>query len=305
MSKPNLNELLTSWVASIEARPRLKNIVFPIIALLPPTLLGSARYYKEVGDLIDYYPVVKFLMVIWPIFPIFAVYFFKKYQRKNPLTVVQLVRLTEILARIVGKKTARLGEAIEELRKISSAKSGKQIKKKKEIIAHLFDAKPQMSEIVLGVCQLFESFSSASGATIKVGLASIGPNGVEEFPFRYPHQWAVRSSYEKLRDPKSGISRSINGGKIVVVSNTQEECSKGDNARFIVTRDDLKDENCSLICFPVRDYRKQAIPFVLCISANKPGVFLEDSTDVYRDLLEPFGERLALEMLNFQVKQFN
>jgi hypothetical protein len=163
-------------------------------------------------------------------------------------------------------------------------------------------SKIQIDEIVTQAFFLFERMAETEGAKITVTLALMGTEHIDKVLTGYPPDRPMRSPIEKLRVATSGFSRAKACRSIIVVPDTTSEAAKGEAANFAVTREELRNEPCSLICYPVSDHG-QEIPMVISISANRKDHFSEEAAAVYEDLLKPFGHRLALEFFLLQLKQ--
>jgi len=206
------------------------------------------------------------------------------------LTADQLVTLTEMLDRIVSKKDKRFSAYLTSLRRTPS----RQLKKKRErLFEDITQPRVQMAEIVAIVWQLFHTLHPKN--SVRVALAEMDDTHVREVIATEPSEDHIRSPIEKLRTDGSGYSTSKRLKRILVIPNTKKESERGDNARFVVTRKDLEDEENSMICFPIEERLDRTIPYVLSISVDRPDAFREEESDAYTDMLIPFARRIAME----------
>lgn len=245
----------------------------------------------------DAHPYTKFFCTFWALIVIPWIFAFEHFKPKTPLSVRESSYLLEILSRVVGKKLERFGSHLGKIRARTRRGSAK------ETFKEITQPDVQIGEIVQGIWQFFEATKSDENCELRVALARMGASHIEAFECYYPPNKSARSTVSALQCDQSGFSRTKRQRKLVVVENIREEASKKGNARFVITREDLGDEEGSMVCFPVEEPSAKEIPYVISVCSSKPGYFKESSSALLEEILEPFGQRIALEFCLKEIKQ--
>ena len=221
-------------------------------------------------------------------------------QRVNSSGINQntLLSLIAVLDRVVGCKARRFGEyvAARSLKKETTDESPFKIITQPEL---------QIAEITRGVWELFNTLRAEANprTLIKVVLVVIQGNKVVDTSVYFPEDEPVRVDIKVLNQPNSAIMTTLRTKKMVLIESTKKELQKKRNRRYVASKEDNEDTDCSLICFPIRHEATKSIPFILSIHSDDAGVFKKENSELYEHLLGRFEIRIGLEYSLMKIKE--
>ena len=131
----------------------------------------------------------------------------------------------------------------------------------------------------------------AGDVSFDVRLAEIGPEG--ELLDWYTHGGEPpKHDVSELNCADSALRHCVNTKSVVVIPDIQREAVKMVEQHYHMFE---KDEQGSVLCYPIYHRPSKSYPYVLCVKAHKANYFKEGREDYYKWLFDQFGLRLGLE----------
>lgn len=201
---------------------------------------------------------------------------------------VSLHTLLKILDRIVGAKSARFGKNYKKL--LASRDTCA-----KTVFNEITKPDEQIALLTEGIYSFFESLDKENVA-IKVVVAPLKNNVIEDdWLYCAPTSNPPRTPLSELKHPESALSACLKNKSIVIIEDVQKEALKTKNRNFIITRDDAKTEEGSLVCYPVIHSTTNEVAYILSIYANKKCYFTKQRKPIFENFLQRFALRISLE----------
>jgi len=288
--------MLKKFYDWIDSGFRIKSIIVPAVALVVPSVFGTAELYEPLDEFIKKNPLVWCLGVIaWPIFCVYLSYDYHRTRSKG-VTPKELQELLESISNIVGRKIKRFSESIPKLR-------GKGPGKAFSIITQPIN---QMEEIVEGVAKFFQVCTPSNGGKAlkyRVVLAEMGNEHIKSFLVFYPFNRSPRSKVGQMQDERCGFSRAKSKKRIHIIEDFVNDNSKAGVKDFLVTDVTRAGEEGSMVCYPIIIKETGEIPYVLSVAVNQKKFFLNQDAGLYEIILEHFAERIVLEHYLLEIKR--
>jgi hypothetical protein len=270
-------------------------LTLSFIVGLPVSILSAAKYWPFLDQQFKTYPKISFgLAIFWPFLMTVSTAMVLQFKPAPPTNVRELMRLLECLKQIVGQKVKRFEEFL----------SRQNDEPPDRIFAEITRPDQQITEIVTGIYRYFQGTvpNEKNDVQIRVALARMGDRYIDGFESYYPSSEKPRSELRALQLEASGFSRAKLSGKILVVESIKKEGRKKSKPRFAITHPSRKDEDGSMICYPVKLKGTNQIPYVISVCASESGYFREAHATVYESILQNFEQRIVLEYCLHQIK---
>jgi hypothetical protein len=274
-----------------------KYVVGPlVITAVPSAVFGFYRYSEIHQKLPDF--LVKFLLdnqLFLLIFTAIYIYLLTVIygmirgcaKHHEEIGTAGLLSLFTTLERVVGAKASRFDRAVKQL------EEDKITANPKELFLEITQPSQQIALLVEAFHGFFDVIDKSS-VSFKVTMASIVDGVPVEWFYFAPQSQPPRTPIEVLQRPNSAISRAIAARRMVVVEDFKAEVAKRDNGSYIV-KDGVASEDGSLICYPVLDPKRERIPYVLTVVADRKKYFLGVKKPFYEWVFERFVVRIKLE----------
>ena len=276
-------------------------LIIPLIIALPPSTIGASKFFPKIELFLNNYPYLKLACAFWPIILIPLNFLYESLKSKidnKSVSLYEINLLFKITDHVVGKKTERFGI------KYASIIKQNNLQEIEEIFNEITQPLLQINELIEGVWQFFEATKSDKDVIIKVALAQMKGEYIEDFVCFYPSNYGPRSAIEELQDSDSCFSKAKKTRRIVIVDDIRKESVRVKGKRnFIVTRPEFEPEDGSIICYPVIIRNTQEIPFVISIFASQKNCFRQKGRERYEIILKRFGQRIALEYCLLKIKE--
>ena len=267
----------------------------PLIIAAPPAVYGASEHFENVKTFFVAHPNLKLLCVLWPLSLIpfsFLYTFIKSKVECGSISLKELNFLFNIIDHVVGKKSERFADALEEIQNKRNKPQAN------EIFNKITQPKIQIDELVSGIWQFFEGSKETidKDTKIRVALAEMGIIHIEQFLCFYPSNEGPRSSEQSLKNDESCFSKAKKRRKMIIVNDIRAEAKKEKGKKcFIVTSAEFENEDGSLICYPVVIRKTKEVPYVISICASKKNFFKKNEKERYELILSRFSQRIALE----------
>ncbi|MBY0417191.1 MAG: hypothetical protein K2W88_03905 [Pararheinheimera sp.] len=281
----------------------VKNLVGPVVFLLPPMLLTSAitrptfsaqlvqAFGQKVGDVLNSYPILLLASAFIYVALIKAIYAGISVYSKpaKDLETKDILAILHALNIVVGDKNQRFSTFLRKNLKnelLNPATTFHEITRPDQQIALL-------TKSLLSVFDYLDD----KNTVFRVGLMRISNSAPVEWVAFEPAAHPPRTQPEQLAAPSSTISLSIRTKSIIVVEDIQNELSKKSNKkerRFLRGHTQETDQG-SQLCFPITHASTGAVEYVVCIAGNKKACLIEKHAELYKWIIEHFSTRISLE----------
>ncbi len=255
-------------------------IVIPLVVAIPPTVLGLASQFDTLKTFFDANTTITLICAFWvPLIVIPGAILRRLFS--DSLSTQQLTYLVNLLAGSIGKKIERMHSFL------THVESNK-VEISNQKIIEVLNPKLQMVDIMANLWCMFHPLSPSK---VKVSLAKMGQNHIEEFVCWHPGDVRPRNTVQKLQHEECTFSVARRTKEIVVIEDVAKESAKQAGQRFHRTNG----AQGSIIAYPVIDRGTDEVPYVLSVCAAEPNSLLEKNKAVYEFLLEQFAQRVVME----------
>lgn len=278
----------------------VKFLIIPLLATAPPGILlllldlgVKPTGLGETQSLIDYlfeHPLrtvvsVSLYLIAWNALVAFA----QNYGRgKEEIDVGGLLTLFEVLERVVGAKAERFGQHVKTADSLEQPVDGRRT------FEAITQPEQQIALIASGLHGFFDAIDR-QGVNFRVTVAEIiGGRPVGWF-YYYPPSEPPRTPIAGLAERDSAISHCLKKKGVVVVESLADEAAKPAAERQYHPRDAEKDEDGSLVCYPILHPFSGTTPYVITIVADKKRYFLGRKRELYKWIFKHFAVRIGLE----------
>jgi hypothetical protein len=286
--------------AWFEARPWAK-LILAFLAGLPAMVLALAPFFPQLESYLKASPILTLCLSIgWAVVVTLVAAVALACKPPPSGSVFELLHLLECLKQIVGEKVNRF----------ESFLTRQTMENSLEVFTEITRPDQQLASIVAAVYSYFEGVLSKEDkeqkVKLRVALARMGQRHVEEWESYYPSYQKPRSEITELQRDTSCFSRAKSTGRMVIIESIKKEAGRRANKRrFEVTDLSRKDEDGSIICYPIKLKGTRQMPFVLSVCSSKPGYFRQGQEGVYQSILENFEQRIVLEYCLQEIKRNN
>lgn len=279
------------------------SMVFAVVASAPPFLLMNyydksklaeqiGKTYPWVAQQLDGNPALWLLSVpIWAWICRRVVTWCSAHFREepsgwdNPATI-----LLQAIGNAVGDKRERFHKALVEATKQPTIDAA-------NVFNKITQPEQQIRELMNALYTAFFLLLQQSGEKypqLKVNLAVIKDGEVVDIKYHFPRDRPVRSTIGDLNNPRSTIREAVKRKGLVIVESTRDEGEKA-KGHFAVTDESRKDEDGSLLCYPVTFAPITDVAFVLSVCHDQRASFRKRFRATYEKIFEQFASRLHLE----------
>lgn len=255
--------------------------------------------------------VVVFLLIFsaWTPFSKWVLNRIRKSINNNPVIYTGIeTRCGEILKELDGV-VAEKGERFRAsfLRFCRESKEQSAIIDAGKVFIGITQPHTQIESLSKGICRIFRKIvSHEDGVIVTVSVFFMQDGKVERDLCHVLGDTPLSANDDPgktlsaLNSRPSGAVSAWNHGDIQVYESTLFEIKSG---RYCAVRDEDLLVDKSVICYPVSTHVSRKSGVVVCITVNKPYVFLLESAGEYKSVLDPFGSRIKLELCLMALRQ--
>lgn len=293
-----IREALLRWIdgahAGYNRRPLLK-LATAVVVAGAPGILVWVKFNKEWDEWLKKYPVVAFCLWLPILIAIISKAVADAAAARRPDMDVRADSLMlTTLERIVGHKRKAL-------EKFLKARAGATTPTEC-VVSEAIQPESQIRTIAHGMQTFVSAWMGVgknAGVQFQVVVAKM-ENGrpVDWFEF-WPENQFPRSTAEQYKDKKKcGWALAAEKRKLIIVPSTKPK-RKGnrfqDAEGFSTVIDVQREEEGSMLCFPICGDYGQDVPYVVSIRANKANVFRKSGEAGFKLIFGRFASRILLE----------
>lgn len=293
----SLRVVICSGLANAIEKWWIRYIIGPLVVTAPPSLVFGFYEYENVHKSLPHI-FVSYLeshqLLIMGIAILYLYLFTIGYgviqgcsKTKEDIDTKGLLSLFEVLEKVVGAKADRFDSVLNKI------ESGNLQSDPKEIFLEITQPTQQIALLAEGLHGFFDSIDK-SGISFKVTIASIENEKPIGWLYYAPQSEPPRTPMKVLQRPSSSICKAIKTRNIVVVEDFKAEVAKGNDSCYVVSEEIEIDEG-SLVCYPIFDPRRDDVPYVLTVVADKRKYFLNRKKPIYKWAIQRFAVRMKLE----------
>ncbi len=194
---------------------------------------------------------------------------------------------------IIGNKIIHLGNIYKKI-----PKSKKPTKKFGIDIA--INSNEQIDRLIQGLYYYFQSVYVVG--KYRTALAKMDKNlYVEQIVCFYPKDEGPRSSIQSLKVDHCGFTIAAKTKRLHIVSDIKKEGMRKKN--FVITDESRKEEEGSIICFPVILRNVNEVPYVISVSVDIPHFFTKKRKKVCEFILSKIANRIIIEHFLSVIKE--
>lgn len=265
--------------------------------------LKIKEYLPDAGEFLDRYMVIGvFASCVWAFFIIAFYKFLKSIYQENPNGWTEMpTLLLRSIDNIVGTKEQRFSRFLIDLQNSDSPIN----------IGQTFNSitqpASQLNELVQGLhssmLALLQLENPGEKFTLKVNFAQMQDGYINDIPFHYPNNHSVKTPIHILNKPNSSIRHAANTKSILIIESIKRELDK-DSPRFS-PNPTRKDEDGSLICYPIFYEKFNSVIFVISIYSDQHHYFKTRFKASYIELLRSFELRMKLEFSLLGIRELS
>ncbi len=221
-------------------------------------------------------------------------YIEEKIQKEDTELANMFSFLLEILEQPVAVKAQRFAEVSQDLVNNETAFTREQVFEK------ITQPEAQIKLICKSVYEFFCQL--CPDTTFRVRLIEIIDNKPADWFHWEPYSRHPITKMSSLQGSTSTISECLRTRRPVLIPDIRKECEKPETERKFILPDEKTDELGSLFCYPIVHNHTDSIPYVLCVSTNKPSL-KKEYMELYLMYMEKFLLRISLEHSLLTIKE--
>lgn len=276
----------------------VKNIVYPIVIVLPPILVTSVAQTDELKkELLKYLSADSLttvsnlvLIILATIYMVLvkAIYLgIKSYGKPSKeLEKRDLIAILRGIDIVLDEKAKRMDKNA--ALTLASPRDCTQIFKAVTL------PEQQISLLVVAIHSFFE-YLSEQKVNFRVGLLRVESDKVVEWEAFHPRSSPPRTLPAKLNIPTSTVSKCIKSKSMIIINDVRKELLKEKSKRAYFEGNFQSSEQGSQLCYPIVHNSDGKIHYVLTIAGNKADSLNQSHTDLYKWVLNHYIVRISLE----------
>jgi hypothetical protein len=260
----------------------------PLLTVVPPGILAYAQFHVGLSQYLVTNNWIAVTCAFVGIFPALVSYLASHLNLENTVDPDAKDYLLTCIDQVLGAKVLRVASVAAEC-------EGKQPPTASDALAKASLPERQIELITEKIWQFFEKHKGKSKAQIKVCLVEMDGKHPKKFRYYLPSDRPPRTAIENLRNPRSGFSRALAKGDIIIVEDVVTEANRGRDAHFVSTVPSEQGEQGSMVCYPITCHHSKCTPFVISVYATERRVFSMKDRHALKFVLRTFAQRIIME----------
>lgn len=268
----------------------IRLVIIPIVFAAPPLLVQATAVNTGLKKFFDSHTTLSLWATLWPLGYILFQFIDFSFKEYLPVDTEKLMSLFKTIDKVLGSKIERFGEQAKKILDSNKPVSGEVIFKR------ITQPKSQISKIANGIWYYFNLEANSSDNRIRVAIAKMGDKYISDWMVFVPEDDGPVGQIEKYQVDECGFSRAKEKGKILIIPDIQKAAKETTKkCNYVIVSEELKDEEGSMICYPVKHRNLNDTPYVISVWSSEKNYFKLAHEKAYDFILNKFAKRIALE----------